>query len=103
MRFRRCTATATIRKSNPAIRFLGLPVVSRNVWQSCEAVRRLIRFKENDLMTVFDKHRKAIAIKTLKLSDAGAFVMGGMSKAEARAFLRSIGWTAERISSLENS
>ena len=54
-------------------------------------------------MTVFDKHRKAIAIKTLKLSDAGAFVMGGMSKAEARAFLRSIGWTAERIASLETA
>jgi hypothetical protein len=33
---------------------------------------------------VFDKHQLKIARKTLKLSDAGALILGGMTKAEAR-------------------
>jgi hypothetical protein len=38
-------------------------------------------------LSVFDKHQLAIARKTLKYSDAGARIMGGMTKAEARAFI----------------
>ena len=34
--------------------------------------------------TVFDRHQLKIARDTLKMSDAGAFIMGGMSKDEAR-------------------
>lgn len=35
-------------------------------------------------MNVFDKHQLAIARQTLRYSDAGAFIMGGMTKDEAR-------------------
>jgi len=38
-------------------------------------------------MTVFDKHQLKIARQTLKYSDVGARIMGGMTKAEARAFI----------------
>jgi len=58
-------------------------------------------FEEGKELSVFDKHRKAIAIKTLKMNDAGAMVMGGMSKSEAREFLKSLGYTEERIKNLE--
>ena len=51
----------------------------------------------------FEKHRKQIALSTLKLSDAGASVMGGMSKKEARDFLRLLGYSDERIKRLENA
>ena len=51
----------------------------------------------------FEKHQKQIAISTLKMSDAGASVMGGMSKKEARDFLRLIGYSDERIKRLENA
>ena len=33
---------------------------------------------------VFEKHQLKIAKQTLKYSDAGAFIMGGMTKQEAR-------------------
>ena len=42
-------------------------------------------------MQVAKSHQKKIAIATLRMSDVGAMVMGGMTKDEARAFLRSIG------------
>lgn len=41
-------------------------------------------------MTVFENHQKRIAIDTLKMNDAAANIMGGMTKEEARKFLRSI-------------
>jgi hypothetical protein len=52
---------------------------------------------------VFKKHQKNIAIKTLKMSDIGARVMGGMTKEEARDFLKSIGWSDGKIRQLEAS
>lgn len=52
-------------------------------------------------LSTFDKHQQKIAKDTLRMSDAGAMIMGGMNKDEARAFLASIGWTAERIAALE--
>lgn len=36
-------------------------------------------------MDVFKKHQLRIAKATLKMSDAGARIMGGMTKEEARA------------------
>jgi len=42
-------------------------------------------------LSVPDKHRKAIAIRTLRMPDAIANILGGMNKGEARAFLFSIG------------
>ena len=38
-------------------------------------------------LSVFEKHQLAIARKTLTYSDAGAFIMGGPTKAESRAFI----------------
>jgi hypothetical protein len=52
-------------------------------------------------MGVFDQHKKKIAISTLKMHDLGAKLMGGMSKEEARNFLRSKGWSLDKISNLE--
>ena len=54
-------------------------------------------------MTIFEKHQLAIAKSTLRMSIAGALIMGGMNHDEARAFLRSQGWSDERIKKLENS
>jgi HSP90 family molecular chaperone len=53
-------------------------------------------------LSVPQKHQKQIAIKTLRMSDAGASIMGGMSKDEAREFLASIGYSAEQIERIEN-
>lgn len=38
-------------------------------------------------MDVFTKHKKRIARKTLKLSDVGASILGGMTKEQARQVL----------------
>jgi hypothetical protein len=49
-----------------------------------------------------DVHQKKIALKTLKMSDVGADVMGGMSKVEARSFLKNrCGYSDARIAKLE--
>ena len=41
-------------------------------------------------LSVFDKHQLAIAKKTLKLSDVGAIIMGGMTKDEAREVIKKL-------------
>lgn len=43
---------------------------------------------EGETMTVFEKHQIAIAKATLRMSDAGARAMGGMTKAEAEVILK---------------
>ena len=52
-------------------------------------------------LSVPERHQLAIAKSTLRYSDLGALIMGGMSKEEARAFLKRIGWAAARIAQLE--
>ena len=52
-------------------------------------------------MDTFQKHQFAIAKRSLKLTDAGALILGGMTKYEARQFLANIGWSKERIAGLE--
>lgn len=42
-------------------------------------------------LSIPEQHQKRIAIATLKMSDMGASIMGGMTKAEARQFLSGIG------------
>ncbi len=54
-------------------------------------------------LDVFQKHQKKIALATLKMSDAGALIMGGMSKSEARRFLESIGYDPREISRMERN
>ncbi len=39
------------------------------------------------MINVAEKHQRRIAKATLKMSDAGARIMGGMTKADARKFL----------------
>ena len=41
-------------------------------------------------LTVFQKHQLAIAKKTLKMSDIGVRIMGGMTKVEARIIIKRI-------------
>lgn len=38
-------------------------------------------------LSVFDKHQLKIAQQTLRLTDAGARILGGMTKDEARAVI----------------
>jgi len=52
-------------------------------------------------LTVPQQHQLKIAKKTLKMSDVGAKIMGGMSKDEAKEFLKSIGWSDAKIRKLE--
>jgi hypothetical protein len=46
--------------------------------------------KNQQRLSVPDKHRLNIARKTLKMSDVGARVMGGMTKDEARQVIREL-------------
>lgn len=39
-------------------------------------------------MDVFKKHQKAVARRTLEMSDEAVFILGGMTKEEAREILR---------------
>ena len=41
-------------------------------------------------LSIFDKHQLKIAYKTLKLSDIGVLVMGGMNKEEARIIIKKL-------------
>ena len=53
-------------------------------------------------MDVFQKHQFKIAKDTLRLSDMGASILGGMSKLEARAFLfNEANWSLARIRKFE--
>lgn len=54
-------------------------------------------------LSVPEKHQLNIAKSTLRMSDAGAKIMGGMTKEEARNFLRKIGWSDARIRGYENA
>ena len=41
-------------------------------------------------LSVFEKHQLAIAKKTLTYSDAGALIMGGMTKEEAKIIIKKL-------------
>ena len=56
-----------------------------------------------ETLSVPEKHQKKIAISTLKMSDAGTKIMGGMTKDEARTFLKKIGYSESKIKKLEES
>jgi DNA-directed RNA polymerase subunit RPC12/RpoP len=59
--------------------------------------------KESRELSVPEKHQLKIAKKTLQMSDAGANIMGGMDKKEARAFLKKIGYSDDKIAGLEEA
>ncbi len=53
-------------------------------------------------LSVPESHQFKIAKSTLKMSEIGARIMGGMTKDEARKFLREkAGWSADRIAKFE--
>jgi hypothetical protein len=54
-------------------------------------------------LTVPAQHQLEIARRTLLMPDAMVGVMGGPTKDEARAFLRSIGWSDKRIQNWEEN
>lgn len=54
-------------------------------------------------MDVFEKHQVNIAKSTLRLSDAGARILGGMTKEEARAVLAKARWSPKRIKRYEDA
>ena len=56
---------------------------------------------EKQSLTIFDKHQKKIALSTLKMSAVGATIAGGMTKDEARAFLKKIGYSDAQIKKVE--
>ncbi len=41
-------------------------------------------------LSVPEQHQLKIARRTLEMSDVGARIMGGMTKAEARAFIKKV-------------
>ena len=51
-------------------------------------------------LDVFKKHQKRIALDTLKMNDIGVSIMGGMTKAEAYRFLKSIGYTDAELAKI---
>ncbi len=53
-------------------------------------------------LTIPERHQFKIAKSTLLMTDAGAWIMGGMTKPEARTFLAErIGWPLTRIAKFE--
>ena len=52
---------------------------------------------------IFDKHKTKIAKQTLRMSDVGAVIMGGMTKDEARVHMQSMGWCWKQIKDYENN
>jgi hypothetical protein len=48
-------------------------------------------------LSVPEKHQLKVALDTLKMSRAGATIMGGMNHTEAVAFLRKVGYTDSKI------
>jgi hypothetical protein len=56
-----------------------------------------IRGQLTESKDVAKSHQKKIALKTLTYSDAGADVMGGMTKKEAIDFLRKNGYNDKKL------
>lgn len=52
-------------------------------------------------LDTFQRHQKRIALDTLRMHDVGAFIMGGMSKEEARSFLKLIGYSQAQVEQAE--
>ncbi len=78
--------------------------IFRSLEESCpHCFSNIIERIVKEELDVPEQHQRKIAISTLKMSDAGARIAGGMTKEEARAFLKKHGWPDERIAKLEES
>ena len=55
-------------------------------------------------LSIPEQHQLKIAKSTLRMSDVGSAVMGGMTKDQARDFLRDkCGWSTDRIKKFEEA
>ncbi len=54
------------------------------------------------MIDIFKKHSIEIAKRTLKLSDVGAIILGGMTKEEAQKVLKENNYSDKQIANLEN-
>ncbi|MFW6008630.1 MAG: hypothetical protein ACOCP8_05120 [archaeon] len=54
------------------------------------------------MVIVEKKHKVKIAKDTLRMSDFGARISGGMTKKEAREYLKKCGWTVAEVHNYEN-
>jgi len=68
-----------------------------------KAYKKKIYSESKKKLSVPEKHQLKIAKKTLKMSDVGASVMGGMTKPEAKKFLKSVGYTDKEIKKLDEN
>jgi hypothetical protein len=71
------------------------------IWQIVFDHMKEFKIKED--LDVPERHQYKRAKKTLRLSDEGAHIMGGMTKEQARVFLKKQGWSDKRIADLEES
>lgn len=71
--------------------------ISKTQWKTIGIKTGWIKQVAQD---VFERHRKRIALDTLKMSEVGASVMGGMNKKEAIGYLRSIGYADQKLTNL---
>jgi len=81
----------------------GWPVVTTNLSDEYFAgTDHFNKLEEVKNLSVPEKHQLRIALQTLKMTDAGANIMGGMDKEEARNFLRKKGFSDQQIRKLED-
>ena len=59
-----------------------------------------VKPRKRPSLSVFDQHQLAIAAKTLRMSDVGAMIMGGMTKDEARAVIFRL--TGKKVKEVSN-
>ncbi len=77
----------------------------KKVDQAVTKISKEVLKKEESIeeISVPGRHQLKIAKDTMKMSDAGAMIMGGMTKAEAREILRKAGYSDKQIASMEES
>lgn len=63
--------------------------------------KKELQEKGRSSLSVPERHQLKIAKDTLKMSDSGAKIMGGMTKKEARTFLKKHGYSDNAIAKLE--
>jgi len=75
--------------------------INKELARIAKEIKRIGSRTASKNLSVPEQHQKAIALKTLKMNDIGVRIMGGMSKQEARDFLKKIGYTDTKIRDIE--
>jgi hypothetical protein len=74
----------------------------RLIGRALGVAKRVLEEASGNRHDVFLRHQVAIAKRTLTMNDEGAFVMGGMTKDEAREILKKAGYNDAKIKRIEN-